>query len=279
MMIHQAESIGVGWTRRAAALRGRDWQSDFAGVAVADFEYPEYYLRPFHAYDRGNLCWEAAFEVEVAALAVHARIWPESGARGDARLRQRFHEVLSRHLDSPPVDVLDLGCSVGMSTEALQRAYPNARLTGIDLSPHFLAVARHRARSCNLSVRWLHGAAEATGLPAGSFDLVSAFLVFHELPEAAAIGILAEARRLLRPGGHFCLMDMNPRSEVYKKMPTYVLTLLKSTEPYLDEYFAFDLEAAIVAAGFEKPDCVATSARHRAIVARRPDVEGQDAPL
>lgn len=26
-------------------------------------QYPDYYLQPFHAYDEGNLCWEAAFEV------------------------------------------------------------------------------------------------------------------------------------------------------------------------------------------------------------------------
>ena len=32
--------------------------------------YPDYYLKPFHAYDEGNLSWLAAFEVEPATFAV-----------------------------------------------------------------------------------------------------------------------------------------------------------------------------------------------------------------
>ena len=49
-------------------------------------------------------------------------------------------------------------------------------------------------------LHFLHGAAESTGLPAGSYDLVSACLLFHELPASAARDILKEAARLLKPG-------------------------------------------------------------------------------
>ena len=93
-------------------------------------------------------------------------------------------------------------------------------------------------------------------------------MLFHELPQSAAIAILNEARRLLRPGGHLAIMDMNPKSEIYSKMPPYVKTLLKSTEPYLDEYFSLDLEGAIVAAGFAQPTVTCNSPRHRTIVAQ-----------
>jgi hypothetical protein len=51
-------------------------------------------------------------------------------------------------------------------------------------------------------------------------------------------------------------------------MPPYVLTLLKSTEPYLDQYFTLDIEQALVEAGFQPPIITLTSPRHRAIVAR-----------
>ncbi|NET62384.1 MAG: class I SAM-dependent methyltransferase, partial [Symploca sp. SIO2E6] len=113
-----------------------------------------------------------------------------------------------------------------------------------------------------------HAAAEATGLPDGSFDLVSAFLMFHELPQRASQEIFREVQRLLRPGGYLTIMDMNPRSEIFAKMPPYILTLLKSTEPYLDEYFTFDIEQALVEAGFELPQIIPNSPRHRTIVAR-----------
>ncbi|UFP96430.1 class I SAM-dependent methyltransferase [Gloeobacter morelensis] len=269
MMIRRAESVGVAWRKRVTELRSRDWQADLAAVENGDLLYPEYYRRPFHAYDLGNLCWEAAFEVEVAAYAAHARIWPDAGAGGDARLRKGFLAILKAHRPGPVDAIVDLGCSIGMSTFALQSAYPEARLAGIDLSPHFLAVARHRAHSEGRTVAWRHAAAERTGLPEGSVDLVCAFLLFHELPAQATCQVLREAHRLLRPGGTLAVMDMNPRSDVYTRMPLYVLTLLKSTEPYLDEYFGLDLEAAISGAGFAPPSLTCNTPRHRTLIARR----------
>lgn len=268
MMIKRAESIGVQWTQEAAALRSRVWDSDFAAVHNPDLTYPDYYLQPFHAYEQGNLSWEAASEVEVAARAVHARIWPEAAAQGDARLRQSYHEVLKPQIPGEPQDIVDLGCSVGMSTFALQAIYPQARLTGVDLSPYFLAIAHYRAQQQNRSISWVHAAAETTGLPAASYDLVSAVLMCHELPQAATRQIFQEARRLLRPQGYLAIMDMNPRSQVHAKMPPYILTLLKSTEPYLDEYFSLDIESAIQAAGFSRPTLTCNSPRHRTLIAQ-----------
>ncbi|HTL89266.1 MAG TPA: class I SAM-dependent methyltransferase, partial [Leptolyngbya sp.] len=118
------------------------------------------------------------------------------------------------------------------------------------------------------NLHWLHAAAESTNLPAASYDLVSACLLFHELPQTAAIAILQEARRLLRPGGHLAIMDMNPQSEIHAKMPPYILTLLKSTEPYLDQYFALDLASAIVDAGFAQPTLTCNTPRHRTLIAQ-----------
>ncbi|MBW4692451.1 MAG: methyltransferase domain-containing protein [Lyngbya sp. HA4199-MV5] len=327
MMIKRAESIGVYWLREVEALRSRSWDDDLAQVQNPNLVYPDYYVTSFHAYEEGNLGWEPALEVEVAAHAVHARIWKDAGAQGDAWLRQSYHDVLKAQLPVAPAKILDIGCSVGMSTFALQETFPEAQMTGLDLSPYFLAVAKYRGekrgegrgvRSQESGVRsqeskrkesppdtnrpseampfaqrsegkalqlttstshplpltphsspsWLHAAAESTGLPDASFDLVSACLVFHELPQSAAIAILQEARRVLRPGGHLAIMDMNPQSEIYAKMPPYVKTLLKSTEPYLDEYFALDLEGAIVSAGFAQPTVTCNSPRHRTIVAK-----------
>ncbi|HAX77228.1 MAG TPA: SAM-dependent methyltransferase, partial [Cyanobacteria bacterium UBA11372] len=230
--------------------------------------YPDYYLRSFHAYDNGNLSWLAAFEVEVAAYAVHATIWPNAGAQGDTRLRQTYRDILKAQIVEAPEDILDLGCSVGMSTFALQDAYPEARVTGVDLSPYFLAVADYSSKQRQASINWVHAAAEATGLPSASFDLVSIFLVCHELPQSATRQIFRQARRLLRPNGYLGIMDMNPKSQAFATMPPYILTLLKSTEPYLDEYFTLDIEQAIVEAGFSTPTITANSPRHRTIIAR-----------
>lgn len=267
MMIKRAQKIGVNWLEEVQTLQARDWQTDLAKVQNPKLSYPDYYFRPFHAYEKGNLCWEAALEVEVAAQTVHATIWPGTGAQGDAKLRQSYHDILKQQISNEPQEILDLACSVGLSTFALQKVYPHAKITGLDLSPYFLAVAQYRTQQRDAHINWIHAAAESTGLPDASFDLISIFLMCHELPQAATRQVFAEARRLLRPGGHLAIMDMNPKSEAYKKMPPYILTLLKSTEPYLDEYFTFDIEQAIIEAGFNAPTITPNSRRHRTVIA------------
>jgi ubiquinone/menaquinone biosynthesis C-methylase UbiE len=268
MMIKRAEKIGVPWIKEVEELKAHDWESELTKVQNPQLSYPEYYLRSFHAYDKGDLCWEAALEVEVAARTVHAGIWKGTGAQGDAKLRQSYHDILKAQISQEPQDILDLGCSVGLSTFALQAIYPQAQITGLDLSPYFLAVANYQAQQRNAKINWIHATAESTGLPNASFDLISIFLVCHELPQSATREIFAEMRRLLRPGGHLTIMDMNPKSEIYKKMPPYILTLLKSTEPYLDEYFSLDIEQALIEAGFNAPIVASNSPRHRTVIAQ-----------
>jgi hypothetical protein len=64
------------------------WQS-FENLATHQnkvdvlLDYPNYYQASFHGYDQGHLCWDAAFEFEVAANAVHSSLYPEAGAKGD----------------------------------------------------------------------------------------------------------------------------------------------------------------------------------------------------
>lgn len=175
MMIKRAEKIGVPWTKEVQALRSHDWESHLSQVQNPQLNYPDYYLRSFHAYEQGNLNWDAALEVEVAAYAVHAGIWSNTGAKGDPMLRQSYHDILKSKIADEPRDILDLGCSVGMSTFALQKVYPQAKITGLDLSPYFLAVAHYRSQQRHAQINWVHAAAESTRLPAGSFDLISAF--------------------------------------------------------------------------------------------------------
>ncbi len=268
MMIKRAEKIGVPWTQEVKTLQARDWTQELAQVQNPQLSYPDYYLNSFHAYESGNLSWQAAFEVKPAAHAVHAKIWQDAEAQGDAKLRQSYHDILKGSLTNTPQDILDVGCSVGLSTFALQEIYPQSQITGLDLSPYFLAVAHYRAQQSQAQIKWLHAAAESTDLPDASFDLVSIFLMCHELPQSATQEIFAEMRRLLRPGGHLAIMDMNPQSEIYQKMPPYILTLLKSTEPYLDQYFALDIEQALIKAGFQAPTITRNTPRHRTIIAQ-----------
>lgn len=279
MMVKRAESIGIDWHQEVKQLRSRGgkldfdptWEEELEQIQNSSLTYPDYYLKPFHAYETGNLSWQAATEVEVAAKAVHSQLWAEHSAKNTTKLRDNFIAAINSRLSTPPQNILDLGCSVGISTFSLQKAYPQAQITGVDLSPYFLAIARYKSQQQLNSphpIQWLHSAAESTGLPDNSCDLVTAFLLFHELPRTAALEIIKEAKRVLRSGGCLAIMDSNPQAEGYLKMPSYILTLLKSTEPYIDDYFTFDLERAIIDAGFARPTISITSPRHYTLVAR-----------
>lgn len=267
MMVKRAEAIGVPWRENVQRLKEYNWEQTLESIQNSELEYPSYYTTSFHAYESGNLNWKAAWEVESASLAVHAKIWSDGDVSGDSMLRQSYHQVLQQQLPIVPNAILDIGCGIGMSTEALQEIYPQASVTGVDLSPYFLAVAQHREQSRH-NIQWIHAAAESTDLPDQSFDLVSASLMFHELPAAAAKDIITEARRLLRPGGYLAIMDMNPQSEVFVNMPPYILTLLKSTEPYLDQYFSLDMQQTFRSAGFVNSSISITGPRHRTIMAQ-----------
>ena len=113
MMIKRAESIGVAWTQGATALRDRGesvWEAERQALETPGLNHPDYYLSSFHAYETGNLSWEAATEVEFASYAVHARIWPEAGAQGDAKLRQSYHDQLQKYIaTAEPQDILGYG--------------------------------------------------------------------------------------------------------------------------------------------------------------------------
>ncbi|EOD06297.1 hypothetical protein EMIHUDRAFT_77326, partial [Emiliania huxleyi CCMP1516] len=207
-MVETAERNGVPWRDALDWIKARGpWRLSEDDSAVA---IPEYYRRPFHAYEQGNLCWDAAWEGEIASRAA---------------FRGAFDEALASLGAECPAggSLVDLGCGSGISTRRLAAAHPQAgSVVGVDLSPHFLAVGR---RLLELEEeerrRWvqplepdgrislLHADAAATGLAACSVDVVQLSLVMHELPPAAAGDIFAEAHRILRPGGQLWVTEMD----------------------------------------------------------------------
>ena len=113
--------------------------------------------------------------------------------RYEAERARPSRDLIARLADLKPRRILDLGCGSGLSTVELARAFPDAELIGVDLSPDMLKAAAKRLPK----VRFLQG--DAASYDASGFDLVFANALFHWVP-----GHLAVLRRLagaLPPGG------------------------------------------------------------------------------
>jgi ubiquinone/menaquinone biosynthesis C-methylase UbiE len=277
VLIKTAEKNGVPWRQHYEALVASGIQQQLPQVTNPNVTYPDYYQVPFHAYDEGNLSWDAAFEAEPATYAMGLRVWKDellTSQEAQDRLRGSFHQVLAQYIPLPVRDILDVGCSIGISTLALHRFYQSqqenpVRTVGLDLSPYMLTVAKQRDQTGEIAA-WIHARAEETGLPDCCFDLVTLQFVTHELPRQATTAIMREALRLLRPGSHLAIVDNNPKSPVIQNLPPVLFTLMKSTEPWSDDYYTFDIEAALQSVGFEYIATVASDPRHRTILGRKP---------
>jgi SAM-dependent methyltransferase len=275
LIIRTAERRGIAWRARREELR-RQAEPLLALSTDPAVATPAYYRARFHAYDAGNLCWAAACEAEQATASMALRVWPGEALepeQAQERLRSAIFAAIEPSLTGPVRRALDIGCSVGVGTQALKqwldaREGCDVAVEGLDLSPQMLAVARARDPEGRIRA-WHHATAEASGLPAATFDLITLQFVCHELPADATRAVLVETARLLRPGGVVALVDQDPESEVIRRLPAPIATLLKSTEPYLEDYFSLDLPQALGEAGFAGVRRVACDPRHRVLVATR----------
>ena len=211
-----------------------------SGRATADM--PDYYLQNFHFQSDGWLSDDSArrYDHQVEVLF--------SGA-ADAMRRQAL-VPLARHLrrHGQNARLLDVATGTGRFLTFARDSFPQLRVTGVDLSPHYLAEARRRLRPFG-PARLLRGRAEALPQPDGSQDLVTCIYLFHELPAEVRAQAVAEFARVLVPGGRAILVDSLQLGD----RPQYDGLLERFPqgfhEPYYADYIGTDLITLFEAAG------------------------------
>lgn len=139
-----------------------------------------------------------------------------------ARLEQRgghpsFAAMLNAYLDRLPLAaarrILDLGCGTGVAARAIaSRPDFAGKIIGIDLSPHMVATARRLAHEQGLAERisFQVGDSQALEEADAAFDVVIAHTLMSHVPAPDAV--LAEAARVVRPGGSVAVFDIDPAS-------------------------------------------------------------------
>ena len=115
-------------------------------------------------------------------------------------------EIDHRLRSAPPARVLDMGCGLGASSMALARAYPSARVLGVDLDQASVTEARAQAAQAGVADRvtfMVGDAAQVT--PDAPFDLITIFEALHDMGDPE--GALRAARALLADDGNVLVAD------------------------------------------------------------------------
>jgi ubiquinone/menaquinone biosynthesis C-methylase UbiE len=105
--------------------------------------------------------------------------------------------------------ILDMGCGIGQYTAALKERFPDAEVWGVDVGAPMVRYAHTRAARLGIGANFAQKLAEETGFPDNHFDIVTSYIMHHEVPAKQTLAIIDEARRMTRPGGIYYPIDFN----------------------------------------------------------------------
>ena len=141
-------------------------------------------------------------------------------------LLEPFIRDFARFSEHRDERVLEVG--VGAASDHVKFARAGAKLTGIDLTPHAIALAGKRLALEGLSSDLRVGDVERLPFPDGCFDFVYSWGVIHHTPDTARAA--RELVRVTRPGGRVCVMIYQRRSLV--ALQAWILHALLKGRPW-----------------------------------------------
>ena len=145
--------------------------------------------------------------------------------------------------------VLDLGSGGGIDVLlSAKRVGPTGKAYGLDMTDEMLALARENQRKAGIeNVEFLRGEIENIPLPDNSVDLIISNCVINL--SADKDRVLAEAFRVLKPGGRFAVSDVVVRGEIPPEIRRNVELWVGCLSGALDES---DYVTKLARAGFEE---------------------------
>ncbi|MCA1826267.1 MAG: class I SAM-dependent methyltransferase [Myxococcales bacterium] len=226
--------------------RARIGRGDFGDVPNAE-RYPHYYARNFHYQTEGYLGHTSAvlYDLQVELLF---------GGTADTMRRRLIPPVVRFAREAgaskaKPIRVLDVACGTGHFLRMLGAALPEeAKLYGLDLSPHYIARARE-VLPRDMDVSLICDNAEHLPFLDGSFDVATSVFLLHEVPADVRERVLSEMARVVRPGGLVVVADSIQLADAPELKREILGFPNRFHEPYYLGYVKDELATRIAAAG------------------------------
>jgi SAM-dependent methyltransferase len=172
--------------------------------------------------------------------------------RGHTVMAHYFERFPDKPLNRKDARILDIGCTVGHSTLAVASYVPEAEMHAIDVGAGLLRYAYGRAEHLGYGIHFSQQNAEATTFPDDHFDLVYSCAVLHETSGRALPRIMAECRRILKPGGVMIHLEVPAK---YEWLDTWGrirgdFEIHYNNEPFWRSALSTDFAALVKKAGF-----------------------------
>lgn len=154
-----------------------------------------------------------------------------------------------------PLRILDVGCTIGQMTVAIKERFPDAEVWGIDAGGPMVRYGHMRAVDLGVDVNFAQRLAEDTKFEDGYFDIVTSYILHHEMPAEISRQTVKETYRILRPGGVFFPIDFytgenKPSKSAHQKFRHW-WDHRWNNEVWWDEYDDLDLGGEMKTAGFD----------------------------
>jgi ubiquinone/menaquinone biosynthesis C-methylase UbiE len=136
--------------------------------------------------------------------------------------------LVERAVDSSTASmrILDLGCGTAAMALAIARASPGVQLIGVDGDPDILERARAKALAEGTKLELHEALADRLPLPDAHVACVVSTLMFHHLAPSAKRAALAEAWRVLVPGGRLLICDVGRAADPVMRAAFLAVQLL-----------------------------------------------------
>jgi ubiquinone/menaquinone biosynthesis C-methylase UbiE len=189
------------------------------------------------------------------------------GPGGERRLREF---VIDRLEPSRGDRVIDICSGTGtLSLMLAERLSGTGEIQGIEISKYQLAIARGKKIPDNVTFK--QGDAQHLPFDDSYFDRAVIFGALHEIPRDARRSILAQARRVLKPGGRIVILEHNRPARTWRAV---LYRFLEWPSPEYSTYVDLlesGLQNEIAGAGFRVLDIAVVASQYfQVVVAEKP---------